>query len=58
MLTFLAIHLAGLGRAFWNEMRVLAVPGPRMIDEAECVASVLLAIVFSHAVGAENVCRL
>jgi uncharacterized membrane protein YccC len=36
-------------------MRVLSVPGPRMIDEAECVASVLLAIVLSHAIGAENV---
>jgi uncharacterized membrane protein YccC len=55
MLTFIAIHLSQLGRAFWNEMRVLAVPGPRMIDEAECVGSVLLAIVLSHAIGAENV---
>lgn len=55
MLTFLAIHLAQVGRIFWNEMRVLAVPGPRMIDEAECVGSVLLAILFSHAIGAENV---
>jgi uncharacterized membrane protein YccC len=55
MLTFLAIHLSRAGRAFWNEMRVLAVPGPRMIDEAECVGSVLLAIVLSHAIGAENV---
>jgi uncharacterized membrane protein YccC len=55
MFTFLAIHLSRVGRAFWNEIRVLAVPGPRMIDEAECVGSVLLAIVFSHAIGAENV---
>jgi uncharacterized membrane protein YccC len=55
MLTFLAIHLSRVGRALWNEMRVLAVPGPRMIDEIECVGSVLLAIVFSHAIGAENV---
>jgi uncharacterized membrane protein YccC len=55
MLTFLIIHLSPVGRAFWNEMRVLSVPGPRMIDEAECVGSVLLAIVLSHAIGAENV---
>lgn len=55
MLTFLIIHLSRVGRTFWNEMRVLAVVGPRMIDEAECVGSVLLAIVFSHLIGAENV---
>lgn len=55
MLTFFILHLGRIGRAFGDEMRVLAVPGPRMIDEAECVASVLLAIVFSHAIGAENV---
>ncbi len=55
MLTFLAIRLSEIGRAFGNEMRVLAVPGARMIDEAECVASVLLAIALSHAIGAENV---
>lgn len=55
MLTFLAIHLTSFVRALWNEIRALPVPGPRMIDEAECVGSVLLAIVFSHAIGAENV---
>ncbi len=36
-------------------MRSLPIPGPRMIDEAECICSVLLAIVLSHAIGAENV---
>jgi hypothetical protein len=46
MLTFLAIHLTRIARAFWKEMRVLPVPGPRMIDEIECMGSVLLAIVF------------
>jgi uncharacterized membrane protein YccC len=55
MLTFLFLHLSRIGRAFANEMRKLSVPGPRMIDEFECVASVLLAIVFSHAIRAENV---
>jgi uncharacterized membrane protein YccC len=30
-------------------------PGPRMVDELECVASVLLAIVFGHLIGAKNI---
>lgn len=30
-------------------------PGPRMVDEIECVASVLLAIVFGHLFGAHNI---
>src|SRR3954466_6404883 len=55
MLTFVALHLSRIVRAFWTEMRSLPVPGGRMIDEIECVCSVLLAIVFSHAIGAENV---
>jgi uncharacterized membrane protein YccC len=55
MLTFFRLHLAAFARAFWAELRTLPVPGPRMIDEVECMLSVLLAIVFSHAVGAENV---
>lgn len=55
MLTFVALHLSRIVRAFWTEMRSLPVPGGRMIDEIECVCSVLLATVFSHAIGAENV---
>jgi uncharacterized membrane protein YccC len=55
MLSFFALQLSNFGRAFWSEMRSLPVPGPRMIDEGECVLSVLLAIAFSHALGAENV---
>jgi uncharacterized membrane protein YccC len=55
MLLFLSLHLARFGRAFWAELRTLPVPGVRMIDEIECVLSVLLAIVISHAIGAENV---
>ncbi|MGM4924955.1 FUSC family protein [Tardiphaga sp. 804_B3_N1_9] len=55
MLVFLAIHLSRIARAFGTEMRSLPIPGPRMIDEAECICSVLLAIVLSHAIGAENV---
>jgi uncharacterized membrane protein YccC len=41
--------------AILNELRSLARPGPRMIDEFECVLSVLLAIIFAHALGAQNV---
>jgi uncharacterized membrane protein YccC len=55
MLQFLAIRLSRFATMFWAELRTLPVPGVRMIDEAECVFSVLLAIVFSHAIGAENV---
>lgn len=32
----------------------LLTPGPRMVDEFECVASVLLAIVFGHLADVEN----
>src|SRR5690242_21473701 len=30
-------------------------PGPRLVDELECVLSVLLAIVFAHALDVRNV---
>jgi uncharacterized membrane protein YccC len=36
-------------------LRTLVTPGPRMVDEAECVVSVLLAILFAHAVGAHSI---
>lgn len=55
MLTFLFLHLSRIARAFWAELRTLPKPGPRMIDEIECALSVLLAIVISHRIGAENV---
>lgn len=55
MLVFLVLHLTRVARDFATELRSLPVPGPRMIDEAECVCSVLLAIAFSHLIGAENV---
>lgn len=35
--------------------RSFVTPGPRMVDELECVASVLLAIVFGHLVSAQNI---
>jgi uncharacterized membrane protein YccC len=55
MLTFFRLHLAAFGHALFAELRTLPLPGARMIDEIECVLSVLLAIVISHAIGAENV---
>jgi uncharacterized membrane protein YccC len=36
-------------------LRGLVTPGPRMVDEAECVASVLLAILLAHLIGAHSV---
>lgn len=43
--------LAGLTREAGAALR----PGPRMVDEAECVCSVLLAILLAHAIGVANV---
>jgi uncharacterized membrane protein YccC len=37
------------------EVRALFVPGIRMADELACVASVLLAVLLAHAVGAQMV---
>ena len=44
-----------LGHRAGRELRLLVEPGARMIDEAECVLSVLLAILLAHAIGARNV---
>ncbi len=55
MLTFLLLHLARIARTVWAELCTLPKPGPRMIDEIECACSVLLAILISHQIGAENV---
>ena len=57
-MTYLQRSISGfinLWPAILNELRSLARPGPRMIDEFECVISVLLAIVFAHVLGAQNV---
>lgn len=35
--------------------RSFVTPGPRMVDELECVASVLLAILFGHLSGAHTI---
>jgi uncharacterized membrane protein YccC len=37
------------------EARALFMPGPRMADEAACVASVLLAVLLAHLVGARMI---
>jgi uncharacterized membrane protein YccC len=37
------------------EAKAFIAPGPRMVDELECVFSVLLAIVLGHLVGATNI---
>ncbi|MBA8879461.1 FUSC family protein [Phyllobacterium myrsinacearum] len=47
--------LTVFGTASVRELRSLARPGARMVDEFECVISVLLAIVFAHSLGAQNV---
>jgi uncharacterized membrane protein YccC len=38
-----------------GELKAFVEPGPRLVDELECVLSVLLAIVVAHAIGARNV---
>lgn len=42
-------------RRLAEEVRTAVTPGPRMSDELECVASVMLAILFAHLVGAQMV---
>ncbi len=42
-------------RRLTAELRGFFTPGPRMIDELECVASIMLAILFAHLIGAKNV---
>jgi len=51
-------HVEAIAQArekFAAEARAFLTPGPRMVDELECVLSVLLAIVFGHLVGATNI---
>src|SRR5262249_44380994 len=37
------------------EAKAFLTPGPRMVDEIECVFSLVLAIVLGHLVGAQNI---
>lgn len=45
----------GLSDKLLQELRIAVTPGRRMADELECVASVLLAIVLAHLIGAEMI---
>lgn len=45
----------GLSDKLSQELRTAITPGRRMADELECVASVLLAIVLAHLIGAEMI---
>lgn len=36
-------------------VRTFLTPGPRMVDEFECIASIMLAILFAHLIGAKTV---
>lgn len=42
-------------RSVRTALKGLLTPGPRMVDELECVASVALAILFAHLIHAHNV---
>jgi uncharacterized membrane protein YccC len=42
-------------RKIADEARALVTPGPRLVDELACIASVMLAIVFAHWIGARMV---
>jgi uncharacterized membrane protein YccC len=42
-------------KATCNHLKAVFTPGPRMIDEIECVASVLLAIVLGHLADVQNI---
>jgi len=47
--------VSGLSDKIYQELRTAITPGRRMADELECVASVLLAIIFAHLIGAEMI---
>lgn len=38
-----------------EELRTLFTPGPRMVDEFECILSILLAILLAHLIGAKTI---
>jgi uncharacterized membrane protein YccC len=38
-----------------QEFKTLVTPGPRMVDELECILSILLAILLAHLIGAKTV---
>ncbi|WP_428334466.1 FUSC family protein [Novosphingobium sp.] len=52
-----AMQRAADTRPEWlaRELAALVTPGPRLLDEVECIVSVLLAILIAHGIGATNV---
>lgn len=51
----MALDLPSERRTLLSELRALVTPGPRMVDEIACVASVMLAIALAHWWGARMV---
>ena len=49
------LDLSKAARSLAVEARALITPGPRMVDEWACIASVMLAIVLGHWIGAHMV---
>ncbi|QNK03648.1 FUSC family protein [Dyella telluris] len=47
--------LKTLLRGLWRDLATLLKPGPRLVDQAEAVASVLLAIALAQLAGTRNV---
>lgn len=47
--------LIALARSVLRDLRAWPVRGPRLVDELECVLSVLLAIAFAHALEVRHV---
>ncbi|WP_232823509.1 FUSC family protein [Dyella sp. C9] len=50
-----ANDLQRIGRELWRDLKTLLRPGPRLVDQIEAVASVLLAILLAQLAGARNV---
>jgi uncharacterized membrane protein YccC len=49
------LDLSDVGRSLLAEARALFRPGPRLVDELACIASVMLAIAIAHWIGARMV---
>jgi uncharacterized membrane protein YccC len=47
--------LPRIGSKLVAQAKTLITPGPRLVDEIACIASVMLAIVLAHAIGARMV---
>jgi uncharacterized membrane protein YccC len=49
------LDLTRTARFLLAEARALVTPGPRLVDELACIASVMLAIMLAHWIGAQMV---